>query len=48
MESDLVLVELGINDLIEVEVFEAYENVIRGILLLESRPAIINIEYASL
>jgi hypothetical protein len=38
--------ELGINDLLEIEVVDAYETVIRGILELESRPAVINIEWA--
>lgn len=44
-ESDLVLVELGINDLVEMEVVDAYEHLIRGLLELPSKPAVINIEY---
>ena len=44
VESDLVLVELGINDLIEVEVLGSYEHLIRGILELPNTPAVINIE----
>jgi hypothetical protein len=43
-ESDLVLVELGINDLIEVDVLGSYEHLMRGILELPNSPAIINIE----
>ncbi len=43
-ESDLVLVELGINDLLDMEVVDAYENVIRGILELDTQPAVINVE----
>ncbi|WVQ79025.1 hypothetical protein IAT38_001117 [Cryptococcus sp. DSM 104549] len=43
-DSDLVLLELGINDLLEFEVVGAYEHLVRGVLELGSRPAIINIE----
>jgi len=39
-----VLVELGINDLIEVEVLGSYEHLIRGVLELPNTPAVINIE----
>jgi hypothetical protein len=43
-QSDLVLVELGINDLIEVDVLGSYEHLIRGVLELPNAPAVINIE----
>jgi hypothetical protein len=43
-DSDLVLVELGINDLVETEVYGAYEHLIRSVLELNSKPAVINIE----
>lgn len=42
----MILVELGINDLLEMDVVDSYENVIRGLLELESSPAVINIECA--
>ena len=42
--SDLVLLELGINDLVGVEVMRSYEILMRGLLELPSRPAIIGIE----
>lgn len=44
VDPDLVLLELGINDLIQLEVIESYEHLVRSILQLDSRPAIINIE----
>ena len=43
-DSDLVLVELGINDLVEIETLGSYEHLIRGILELPNSPAIINVE----
>ncbi|EIW68892.1 hypothetical protein TREMEDRAFT_31125, partial [Tremella mesenterica DSM 1558] len=47
-DSDLVLLELGINDLLDLDIIESYEHLIRSILQLESRPAIINIETLTL
>lgn len=47
-DSDLVLVELGINDLVELDVMESYETLVRGLLELPSRPAVINIEWVLL
>ena len=44
-ETDLVLVELGINDLVDMDGFGEYERLIRGVLEMESRPAIINVEW---
>jgi hypothetical protein len=44
----LVLLELGINDLVELDVLDDYEHLIRGILELPSKPAIINIETFSI
>jgi hypothetical protein len=44
-DSDLVLVELGINDLVDTEVYGAYEHLIRSLLELDTKPAIINVEY---
>ncbi|RSH94515.1 hypothetical protein EHS25_004318 [Saitozyma podzolica] len=46
-DSDLVLVELGINDLVDTEVYGAYEHLIRSLLELDSKPAIINVEVFS-
>ncbi|ORY23426.1 hypothetical protein BCR39DRAFT_549216 [Naematelia encephala] len=43
-DSDLVLVELGINDLIEMDVIHSYERMVRGLLEMDSKPAVINIE----
>ncbi|KAK8861417.1 hypothetical protein IAR55_002236 [Kwoniella newhampshirensis] len=43
-DSDLILLELGINDLLEQEVVSSYEHLLRGLLELDSQPAIINIE----
>ncbi|WWD16677.1 hypothetical protein CI109_101107 [Kwoniella shandongensis] len=43
-DSDLILLELGINDLLEPEVVSSYEHLLRGLLELDSKPAIINIE----
>ncbi|WVQ73720.1 hypothetical protein IAR50_003300 [Cryptococcus sp. DSM 104548] len=43
-EVDLVLLELGINDLLEFDVISQYEHLIRGILEQDSKPAVINIE----
>lgn len=40
-----MLVELGINDLVDTEVYGAYEHLIRSLLELDSKPAIINVEY---
>ncbi|KAL7419642.1 hypothetical protein Q5752_005555 [Cryptotrichosporon argae] len=43
-DSDLILVELGINDLQQLNVIPKYEHLVRSLLELESQPAIINIE----
>ncbi|ODO09192.1 hypothetical protein I350_02792 [Cryptococcus amylolentus CBS 6273] len=43
-EVDLVLLELGINDLLEFDVVSQYEHLVRGILEQDSKPAVINIE----
>lgn len=43
--SDLVLLELGINDLLEFDVISQYEHLVRGLLELKNKPAVINIEY---
>lgn len=43
-DADLVLLELGINDLLEFDVFSQYEHLVRGLLELENKPALINIE----
>ncbi|KAK4685602.1 hypothetical protein P7C73_g4544, partial [Tremellales sp. Uapishka_1] len=43
-ETDLVLVELGINDLQEMDVIRKYEHLLRGLLEMDSQPAVINIE----
>jgi hypothetical protein len=40
----LVLVELGINDLMDVNVFGSYEHFVRGVLEMAHRPAVINVE----
>jgi hypothetical protein len=48
VESDLVLVELGINDLLEIDVLDDYEHLVRGILELPGQPAIINVETFSI
>ena len=43
-ETDLVLVELGIQDLVRLDIFGKYEQLIRGLLELPSKPAVINVE----
>ncbi|KAL0252442.1 hypothetical protein I308_101834 [Cryptococcus tetragattii IND107] len=43
-DSDLVLLELGINDLLEFDVISQYEHLVRGLLELKNKPAVINIE----
>ncbi|WVQ94715.1 hypothetical protein IAU59_001795 [Kwoniella sp. CBS 9459] len=43
-ESDLILVEQGINDLLEIEVINLYEHLLRGLLELPNKPAVINVE----
>lgn len=43
-DVDLVLVELGINDLNHLRVIAKYELLVRSVLELDSAPAIINIE----
>ncbi|WVR03959.1 hypothetical protein IAU60_000958 [Kwoniella sp. DSM 27419] len=43
-DSDLVLVEQGINDLLDIEVIGLYEHLLRGLLELPNKPAVINIE----
>lgn len=42
--SDLVILELGINDLVGVNVMRSYEILVRGLLELPHKPAIIGIE----
>lgn len=43
-DIDLVLVELGINDLNRMDVVPKYEHLIRSVLELPSAPAVINVE----
>ncbi|OCF42382.1 hypothetical protein I317_03757 [Kwoniella heveanensis CBS 569] len=43
-DSDLILVEQGINDLLEIEVINLYEHLLRGLLELPNKPAVINVE----
>nr|XP_018264557.1 uncharacterized protein I303_02727 [Kwoniella dejecticola CBS 10117]OBR86715.1 hypothetical protein I303_02727 [Kwoniella dejecticola CBS 10117] len=43
-DSDLILVEQGINDLLEMEVISLYEHLLRGLLELPNKPAVINVE----
>ena len=43
-DSDLILVELGINDVFSPSLSPKYEHLIRTLLTLPNRPAIINIE----
>jgi hypothetical protein len=43
-DSDLILVELGINDLQQMKVIRKYEHLLRGLLELDSQPAVINVE----
>jgi hypothetical protein len=43
-DTDLFLVELGINDLVEMNVIDKFENLVRSLLELDSEPAIINLE----
>lgn len=40
-----MLLELGINDLLEFDVISQYEHLVRGLLELKNKPAVINIEY---
>lgn len=40
-----MLLELGINDLLEFDVISQYEHLVRGLLELKNKPALINIEY---
>lgn len=42
--SDLILLELGINDLVGIDVMRSYEILVRGLLELPHKPAIIGIE----
>jgi hypothetical protein len=44
-DSDLILVELGINDVFSPSLSTKYERLIRTLLTLPNQPAIINIEY---
>lgn len=39
-----MLVELGINDLIQVDVLGSYEHLMRAVLELPNTPAVINVE----
>ncbi|KLT45969.1 hypothetical protein CC85DRAFT_239698 [Cutaneotrichosporon oleaginosum] len=41
---DLVLIELGINDLLSLDIVPKYEHLVRSVLELDSAPAIINLE----
>lgn len=41
---DLVLIELGINDLLSLDVVPKYEHLVRSVLELDSAPAVINVE----
>ncbi|BEJ13648.1 hypothetical protein CspHIS471_0308220 [Cutaneotrichosporon sp. HIS471] len=41
---DLVLIELGINDMLSLDVVPKYEHLVRSVLELDSAPAIINLE----
>ncbi|WWC99168.1 hypothetical protein V866_006063 [Kwoniella sp. B9012] len=43
-DSDLILVEQGINDLLDMEVISFYEHLLRGLLELPNKPAVINVE----
>nr|XP_019012223.1 uncharacterized protein I206_03068 [Kwoniella pini CBS 10737]OCF51004.1 hypothetical protein I206_03068 [Kwoniella pini CBS 10737] len=43
-DSDLILVEQGINDLLDMEVISLYEHLLRGLLELPNKPAVINVE----
>lgn len=42
--SDLILLELGINDLVGIDVMRSYEILVRGLLELPHKPAVIGIE----
>ncbi len=44
VDVDLILLELGINDVLSVDTFGVYEDLIRGLLQLPNQPAIINLE----
>lgn len=47
-EVDLVFVEQGINDAGEPEYYETMENLLRGLLSLETKPAVIVVDVLSL
>ena len=40
----MVIVELGINDLLTMSGYAAYERLIRSVLEMKNKPAVINIE----
>ncbi|GMK56652.1 hypothetical protein CspeluHIS016_0304920 [Cutaneotrichosporon spelunceum] len=41
---DLVLIELGVNDLLSLDTMPKYEHLVRSVLELDSGPAVINLE----
>lgn len=43
-DADLVIIELGINDLVSTTIYAAYERLIRSVLEMKNKPAVINIE----
>lgn len=43
-DPDLVLIELGVNDLNSIAVIPKYEHLVRSLLEMDTEPAIINIE----
>lgn len=43
-DPDLVLIELGINDLLQLDIVPKYEHLVRSVLELDSAPAVLNIE----
>lgn len=43
-DPDLVLIELGINDLLSLDVVPKYEHLVRSVLELDSAPAVVNVE----
>jgi len=46
-DVDLVLIELGINDLNHIDVIAKYEHLVRSVLELDSSPAMINVEWVT-
>jgi hypothetical protein len=43
-DTDLVIIELGINDLVTSTGYAAYERLVRSALEMKNKPAVINIE----